>query len=293
MGRAAIAGTRRLQTERRQRSDGPIQARQGGGSSFRSRRSRRRCSRAVADGRRCAGAAAAADHQPPSAPRRSRVAVGKTEDVRIDGAFTDITVGDPEVADVKPLTDHSLSILGKKIGTTRVSIYGEGKKLVGIFDVEVSYDVSRLATEIRAVTGPGIKVSSVNGRIMLSGKAPDAVTLDKAVTIARQFAPDIINTVQVMRRSRSCWRCASSKPAQRRPRPRRAVERVRQGTSRPISARASQPMASANQLPITAPTSRDQHSGRRSRRGRALRRLAVRLHARAASSPAVTNRSTS
>ena len=126
------------------------------------------------------------------------IAVGKTEDIRVDAPFTDITVGDAEVADVTPLTDHSLSILGKKIGTTRVSIYGEGKRLVGLFDVEVSYDISRLSSEIRRITGGGIKVSSVNGRIMLSGSSHDAVTLDKAVVIARQFAPDIINTVQVL-----------------------------------------------------------------------------------------------
>jgi pilus assembly protein CpaC len=126
------------------------------------------------------------------------VAVGKNEDVRVEEAFTDVTVGDPEVADVTPLTDHAISILGKKIGTTRVAIYAEGKRQIGIFDVEVSYDVSRLAIEIDSVTGGGIKVSSVNGRIMLSGTSPDAMTLDKAVVIARQFAPDIINTVQVM-----------------------------------------------------------------------------------------------
>jgi pilus assembly protein CpaC len=127
------------------------------------------------------------------------VTVGKTEDVRIDAPFTDITIGDAEVADVTPLTDRSLSILGKKIGTTRVSIYSEDKKLVGIFDIEVSYDVTRLATELRHITGGGIKVSSVNGRIMLSGTSHDAATLDKAVVISRQFAPDgIINTVQVL-----------------------------------------------------------------------------------------------
>jgi pilus assembly protein CpaC len=126
------------------------------------------------------------------------VAIGKTEDVRTDQSVVDITVGDPDVADVNPLTDHSLSILGKKIGTTRVTAYGEGKKPVGIFDVEVSYDVSRLGAEIARFTAGGIKVASVNGRIMLSGTALDAVTLDKAVTIARQFAPDVINTVEVM-----------------------------------------------------------------------------------------------
>jgi pilus assembly protein CpaC len=125
------------------------------------------------------------------------VTVGKTEDVRTDQNFANITVGDPDIADVSPLTDHSLSILGKKIGTTRVTVYDADHKPVGIFDVEVSYDISRLASEIGHFTGGGIKVASINGRIMLTGTSPDAATLDKAVEIAREFGPDPINTVQV------------------------------------------------------------------------------------------------
>jgi pilus assembly protein CpaC len=126
------------------------------------------------------------------------VAVGKTEDVRIDAAFTDITIGDSDVADISPLTDRTISILGKKIGTTRITLYGEGKMQIGLFDIEVTYDVTRLATEIGHFSDGGIKVSSVNGRIMLSGTAHDAVTLDKAMIMARQFAPDPINTVTVL-----------------------------------------------------------------------------------------------
>jgi pilus assembly protein CpaC len=127
-----------------------------------------------------------------------RVTVGKTEDIRTDQNFANITVGNPDIADVSPLTDHSLSILGKKIGTTRVTVYDADHRPVGIFDVEVSYDISRLAAEIGHFTGGGIKVSSINGRILLSGTSPDAATLDKAVQIAGQFGPDPINTVQVM-----------------------------------------------------------------------------------------------
>ena len=127
------------------------------------------------------------------------VLMGKSVDVHTDQSLVDITVGDPEIADVNPLTDHALSILGKKIGTTRVTVYGEGKKTVGIFDVEVAYDVSRLNAELASFAGGSIRVSAVNGRVLLSGKVADAVTLDKAVTIARQFVPDVINTVQVMR----------------------------------------------------------------------------------------------
>lgn len=126
------------------------------------------------------------------------VTVGKSEDVHTDQGLVDIAVGDPEVADVNPLSDHTLSILGKKIGTTRITVYGEGRKTVGIFDVDVSYDVSRLNAELARFVGAGVRVSSVNGRILLSGTIQDAVTLDKAVTIARQFVPDVINAVQVM-----------------------------------------------------------------------------------------------
>ena len=127
------------------------------------------------------------------------VTIGKSQDVRTGTSFVDVMVGDPEVADVNPLTDHTLSILGKKIGTTRVQVYAEGKKLIGIFDVEVSYDITRLANELkRRFAGSHLQASSVNGRIMLSGEVADAATLDKAVTIARQFGPEIINSVSVM-----------------------------------------------------------------------------------------------
>ena len=127
------------------------------------------------------------------------VTMGKSRDVRTDESFVDVTVGDPEVADVNPLTDHSISILGKKIGTTRVSVYSENKKLVGVFDVEVSYDITRLTHELnRRFPRSRLRAATVNGRIMLSGEVPDAVTLDQAVTIARQFGPEIINTVSVM-----------------------------------------------------------------------------------------------
>jgi len=127
------------------------------------------------------------------------VAIGKTEDVRTDSSFVELAVGDPEIADVNPLTDRSLSILGKKSGTTRVSAYAEGKKLVGIFDIEVGYDVSQLQGLIsRRFPYAKLKVSSINGRIMLTGTSPDGPTLDRAMTIAKQFGPDVINSVQVL-----------------------------------------------------------------------------------------------
>ncbi|HTS40167.1 MAG TPA: type II and III secretion system protein family protein [Xanthobacteraceae bacterium] len=126
------------------------------------------------------------------------VYVGKSEDVRTDTSFAEIVIGDPEVADVNPLTDRSLSILGKKIGTSRVSVYGEGKKLIGVFDVEVRYDTSMLSSELRRrFPYAKFKVTAINSRILLSGTAPDGPTVDKAVMLAKAFGPDVINSVSV------------------------------------------------------------------------------------------------
>jgi len=149
--------------------------------------------------------ALAQDQQVQLAGQRSaaiRLIGGKSETIRTDRSFVDVIVSDPEVADVVPLTDRSVSILGKKIGTTRVSIYGTDKALVGVFDIEVTYDTSMLATELRErFPNARIRVASVNGRIMLSGSAADSFTIDKAVAIAKQFSDkgaEVINSVKVL-----------------------------------------------------------------------------------------------
>jgi pilus assembly protein CpaC len=128
-----------------------------------------------------------------------RLINGKAETVRTDRTFSDVIVSDPEIADVVPLTDRSLSILGKKIGTSRVSVYGAEKSLVGVFDIEVTHDTSVLGTELRErFPYARLRVASVNGRILLSGSAPDAVTVDTAVSIAKHFGSEVINSVRVM-----------------------------------------------------------------------------------------------
>src|SRR3954453_14166791 len=127
-----------------------------------------------------------------------KISIGKSESVRSDGAISEVIVSDPDIADAIPLSDRSLSILGKKIGNARVSMYGEGKRLIGVYDVEVSYDTSRLGSELaQRFPHARFRTSSVNGRIMLAGTAPDAVTVDKAMAIAKQFGADVINAVRV------------------------------------------------------------------------------------------------
>ena len=130
-----------------------------------------------------------------------KIAKGKPRTIKTNVPFYEIVIGDPEVANVNPLTDDSFYVLGNNLGTTGIALFDENKQLVGTVDIEVTLDTERLASTIRDSVpgGEDIKVSSANGRVVLSGSADDQVAADKASKIATNFSgeEDVINSVNI------------------------------------------------------------------------------------------------
>jgi pilus assembly protein CpaC len=131
--------------------------------------------------------------------RQMVVTLNKSRTFRLDKAFSTAVVGSPDIADVLPMTDHSLYVQGKKVGTTNVSVYDQTMTLVGVLDVEVALDEKNLQEKIELTTGThGIRVSSSNGQIVLSGQATDAVAADRAMAVAKALSPNgVINAMSV------------------------------------------------------------------------------------------------
>jgi pilus assembly protein CpaC len=109
-------------------------------------------------------------------------------------------VGAPEIADVLPMTDRGLYIQGKKIGTTNISIFNQEQKLVTVIDLEVTLDSGDLQRKIFAATGNrGIRITSSNGQVVLSGQASDAVAAERAIAVARTVSPNgVVNAMSVV-----------------------------------------------------------------------------------------------
>jgi len=129
-----------------------------------------------------------------------KVAKGKPKTIMTSAAFYQIVIGDPEIANVNPLTDKSFYVLGNNLGTTGIALFNESKQLVGTIDIEVTLDTDQLASTIRAsVPDANIKVGSANGRVVLSGEADDAVAAEKASKIASRFSgnEEVINSVNI------------------------------------------------------------------------------------------------
>ena len=129
-----------------------------------------------------------------------KVAKGKPKTLKTSAAFYEIVIGDPEIANVNPLTDRSFYVLGNNLGTTGIALFDENKQLVGSVDIEVTLDTDRLASTIRdSVPNADIEVKSANGRVVLSGSAADAVAAEKAKNIAARFSgeEEVINSVNI------------------------------------------------------------------------------------------------
>jgi len=128
------------------------------------------------------------------------VTLNKSRTIRFGVPFSTAVVGSSAIADIRPMTDHSLYVQGKKVGTTNISVFDKNMQLVEVVDLDVALDIGHLQKEIRASTGSNsIRVLANQGQVVLSGMARDAVDADRAVNLAKALVPatDIVNAMGV------------------------------------------------------------------------------------------------
>ncbi|TIS50209.1 MAG: type II and III secretion system protein family protein, partial [Mesorhizobium sp.] len=127
------------------------------------------------------------------------VPVSQSATIQVNATLGDIVVGDEKIADAQPMTDKTLYIIGKSVGTTTVNLFSEDKRSLGAIQIEVGQDVSDMAAAIRQVAPKArIEIGSINGKVRLSGHVKDAATLASIVEVTQQYGPDaIINAVTI------------------------------------------------------------------------------------------------
>jgi pilus assembly protein CpaC len=128
---------------------------------------------------------------------RVKLPVSQAVTVTISDAVGKVVAADPTIADAQPITDKSIYLVGKAPGTTTVNLFSAAGAPVGLLAVEVGADTASMTRSIRAaVPASHVKVSSVNGRVLLSGSVPDAGAMQKVLDIVGQYGSSaVINTL--------------------------------------------------------------------------------------------------
>ncbi len=117
------------------------------------------------------------------------VPINKSQILQLDVPFADALVGNAEIADVLPLTDRAVYVLGKSLGSTSLTIYGRNRSLIAVVDLIVSHDMDGLKARLfELMPEENIEVRAINTGVVLSGTVSSAVHARRAVTIAEQFA---------------------------------------------------------------------------------------------------------
>jgi len=128
------------------------------------------------------------------------VPVGKSQVIELPGTYSDLMIADPKIADVLPLTSHSVYVVGKGMGSTALTVYGPGKRLIAAANVVVSADVEGLKTRLGEILPEerDISVRPANQSIVVSGTVSSPAALQKALALAESYAPTkVVNMLGV------------------------------------------------------------------------------------------------
>ena len=130
------------------------------------------------------------------------VPLNKSQVLQTDVAFGRVSVGNSEIADVLPLSDHTIYVLGKQIGLTNLTIYSKEDRPLAVLDVTVVYDVQSLKARLNELfPGERVEIRSTAGSLVLSGRVSDAVVLDRVLAVAQQYAPNKVTNLMNVRGS--------------------------------------------------------------------------------------------
>lgn len=127
------------------------------------------------------------------------VPLNKSRVLRVTRPFADLRVGNPNIADVLPLTTQNVYILGKKPGSTSLSILGPDRNPIAVVDLMVSFDTEGIKRRLyELMPSEKIEVRGSASTVVLSGTVSSAKAASSAQTVANSFAPGkVTNLLQV------------------------------------------------------------------------------------------------
>lgn len=127
------------------------------------------------------------------------VPVNKSQVVTSDKPIAKALIGNDAIADVLPISNRSVYVLGKSMGTTSLTLYDQSNRVLAVMDVAVGPDVEGVRSQVASlVPGQPIDARISNGSIILSGTVTDPGAADRAAQIAKAYAGDkVINLISV------------------------------------------------------------------------------------------------
>lgn len=103
-----------------------------------------------------------------------------------DSGITRLAVGNPDIADIRLLSNNDYLVVGKKAGSTSLLVWSNHGRQE--YNVYVSGDDEGTEKAIQKAIGyPGVKVQMMNGKLLLRGRVKNQYEHDSAVKVAQLY----------------------------------------------------------------------------------------------------------
>jgi len=113
--------------------------------------------------------------------------------------FVEVSVANPEIADVSPLSDRSIYIFGRRRGVTTLTLLGPGGRLITNVTVKVEADHTELKQRLQQLLpNEPIEVRTAAGGLVLSGVVSGKAKIDRAMALARAYAGDAVTNMMTV-----------------------------------------------------------------------------------------------
>jgi len=130
--------------------------------------------------------------------------VNKSYMIEFDTEIDDVIVGNPAIADIVARDRRRVAVMGAAPGETNIVFLDRSGRKLKVLEVSVTDGVAGMdqlrGLIKRHVPGAKIDIEAVNGRIILSGMAPNLSAADRVVQLAKPYAKDenaVLNLIAI------------------------------------------------------------------------------------------------
>ena len=117
------------------------------------------------------------------------IPIFKSRNIVLARALHRISIGNPEIADIKLLPNNQLYILGKRLGSTNIMAWDTKDRLIDVIDIEVTHDLNGLKRRLHQfLPQQKLAVQTSQGQLVISGETSSLKKMNTAVELAQGFS---------------------------------------------------------------------------------------------------------
>ena len=113
--------------------------------------------------------------------------------------FSELSIANPDIADISTLTDRSIYVLGKNPGRTTLMLFGDNGQVMSMVNITVAPDITEFKERlVMILPDENIQAFTANDGIVMAGTISSQTHMDQALELAYRYAPGRVSNLMVL-----------------------------------------------------------------------------------------------